>query len=700
MRKFFSLLLALFFLSNGLLLAGQSPQPQSGKPPQPQSPPTSAPARDEDEEGVVRIGTSLVQIDAIVTDRNGKIVRDLTAEDFEIYENKKKQDLTNFSFVSVGGSKTTNGSSNSNSRGSSPAEGGRTIVVIVDDLCIVPGDVQGVRNALRNLILNQVGPNDLVALIRTRAEGGTTQQLTNDKKLSLAGIERIWPGHPFFLGSFAAGPAIQNAIQSLKGLPGRKAVVLFSYGFSMTPNVIAELTSNSKVSTLPVIGDLLSLPIPKPGELPAFSNGIPSLWNYQTLSEKAARASVNIYPIFMGGLRTESINPTVNDSFDSTSYDALYFFAKETGGIPFVNTNGFQQALQRVLDDQSGYYLLGYSPGEEAFVNDSKKKRQFRSISIKVKRPGLTVRTRKGYSGVTDSEFKKFESPESKLVQTLISPFYSNGINVRLTPIFLKESPEVGGSKGIVRSLLYFDGKDLTFTDDGDGWKKAEVGLFAMMFDDNGNLLNKIGRNQTIRLRGNSLETALRNGFVFTLDLPALKAGVNQIRAAVKDYPTNKIGSAGQFFEAPKLEKDRISLSGLILSGMESKAVPNASAQLVPSEAPNATPAVREFVRGGGFSASCFVYNPVLHPETKKPAVMAQIKLYRQGVEVFAGKEFGVPISPDGEMELSRAIALPDSMEPGEYTAIVTVTDLYQTDAKRKTATQTLDFTLVSTTGK
>src|SRR3982751_6406069 len=58
--------------------------------------PTPTPKGDDD---VVKISTTLIQVDVTVTDKNGKIIRDLKPEDFEIYENKDKQTLTNFSFV-------------------------------------------------------------------------------------------------------------------------------------------------------------------------------------------------------------------------------------------------------------------------------------------------------------------------------------------------------------------------------------------------------------------------------------------------------------------------------------------------------------------------------------------------------------------------------------------------------------------------
>lgn len=724
MRKSASLMLALLFLLNGSILARQTPQ--SGKPQQPQSPPTGTPAEDGDDEGVVRIGTALVQFDAVVTDRNGKIVRDLTADDFEIFEGKTRQTLTNFSFIDLSTPKgrkdpTTASRPNGISPSLTPAQVGKTIVVIVDDASLDPGDVTPVRTALKNFITNQVGPNDLVALIRTKSGSGTLQQLTTDRKLFLAGIERIYPRTGFGFSNpaqFNAELALKAALRSLKELPGRKSIVLFSYGFPTQPVVDDEGNSdrdNPNGSQRPQLGQLV---LPTSVEGNSSVTNVQSgrtVWDFQRLTDQAARASVTIYPVDMGGLRSLNYDASVQSNYNLRKpgafldqqrknyrdpQDGLITLAKETGGVPFINTNGFKEAFQRVIEDQSGYYLLAYSPEETVFASNPNGGRKYQKITVKVKRPGLTVRTRQGFLGVTDAEIKRSETPESILVSSLVSPFQTAGVNVRLTPLFLVENQPTGKQAGVVRSFLFFDARDLTFTDDGDGWKKAEVGIFAMVFDDNGDLLKKIGRDQTLRLRGKTYETALQNGFVFTLDLPIEKSGTVQIRAAVRDNTTQKIGSASQIFEAPKLEKDRITLSGLILNGMESKAAPNSSPQLEPSEAPSASPAVREFVRGGGLSVSCFAYNAVIHPQTKQPAVTAQIKLCRDGKEIYSGKEFSVPFTANGTLELSRAIALAETMEPGEYTAVVTVTDAYQTDAKRKTASQTLDFTVVDSTSQ
>lgn len=681
---------------------------QQPAPANPPAPSRQEETQDEDSEGVVKIGTTLVQIDAVVTDWDGKIVRDLTADDFEIYEGKRKQPLTNFAFIdarselkphrSTGVPPATPSAPRPKVK---PSDVKRTTIILVDDLSLRPGDASAIRKSLTNFVLNQMGPNDLVGIVRTLSGSGALQQLTNDPRLLLAGIEKIYPHNFSDLDQGGGGfPAqiLNSIIRGVRNLPGRKSIILVSDGFPLT-------------------GDILDA-----GSNPANSDGGLALSRFQQTINQAVRSSVVIYTMHSQGLATLNYDASRGPKyrFDSLGnqiaarptdqseelsrlrtanngrQDGLIMLAKQSGGIAFRNSNDFSAGLQRILDDQSGYYLLGFTPDEAVFKPGRNGARKYQSLTVKVKRPGLTVRSRNGFAGITDAELKKSETPEARLVQSLISPFATSAVKVRLTSLFMNEADATGKTSGIIRSLLYFDANDLTFVDDGDGWKKAEVGLFAMLFGDNGELLEKVGRTQTLRLRGKTLEAALRNGFVFTLDLPAKKTGAYQIKAAVRDNATQKIGSGSQFIETPKIEKDRIALSGLVLNGLENRTVPNSSAQLALSEAPSASPAVREFAKDGGLSVSCFVYNPVVHPQTRQPAVTAQIKVFKDGKEVFAGNSFSVPPNPSGVLELSRAIGFSSDFEPGEYSALVIVTDLYQTDSKRKTASQWLDFTIVA----
>src|SRR5262245_48472444 len=65
-----------------------------------QTPPSGSRPTASDKEYVVRIVVNLVQVDAVVTDKNGRPVTDLKAEDFEIFQDGRRQEITHFSYIS------------------------------------------------------------------------------------------------------------------------------------------------------------------------------------------------------------------------------------------------------------------------------------------------------------------------------------------------------------------------------------------------------------------------------------------------------------------------------------------------------------------------------------------------------------------------------------------------------------------------
>ena len=84
-----------------------------------------------------------------------------------------------------------------------------------------------------------------------------------------------------------------------------------------------------------------------------------------------------------------------NDALLQTQ-DGLRYVADQTGGFAVVNSNDIPRAFRRVLDDQRGYYLIGFQPSEDTFGAD----RRFRRVKVKVAGKGLRVRTRAGFYGV------------------------------------------------------------------------------------------------------------------------------------------------------------------------------------------------------------------------------------------------------------------------------------------------------------
>jgi len=152
------------------------------------------------EDQVVKINTNLIQIDVTVTDKDGKIVKGLKPEDFELYENGEIQKITNFSFVSkIAGGATVGEAGNTGSNevtngGSAPPRRNsvrRTIALVVDDLNLSFAGVYYTRKALEKFVDEEMQPDDLVAVIHTGGGVGALQQFTSDKRLLKAAIASI-----------------------------------------------------------------------------------------------------------------------------------------------------------------------------------------------------------------------------------------------------------------------------------------------------------------------------------------------------------------------------------------------------------------------------------------------------------------------------------------------------------------------------
>ncbi len=161
----------------------------------------------QSDEDVVRVSASLVQVDAVVTDKDGRVVTDLRPEEFRLIEDGKSRSITEFSFVSTANvsnvsaeSKTTSPESKPSANESpaapppaplAPGRARSTIARLVDDVGLSFQSTAYVRQALVKFVDEQMQPGDLVAVIRTSGGAGSLQQFTSDKRQLRAAVERI-----------------------------------------------------------------------------------------------------------------------------------------------------------------------------------------------------------------------------------------------------------------------------------------------------------------------------------------------------------------------------------------------------------------------------------------------------------------------------------------------------------------------------
>ncbi len=730
MKNIVSLAFLILILSISVSSNGQTPTPTTT----PKQPTQIKPADDED---IVRITTTLIQIDVVVTDKSGKVVTNLKPEDFEILENGKPQKITNFSFVTVEPPpaqlptlKKNNSDKNTPPPPPpvklAPNQVKRTIALVVDDLTLSFSSVYFVREALKKFVREQMQAGDIVAIIRTSGGISALQQFTSDKQQLYAAIERIKfnltvgrissfapirsqdtasPSLSSGLEAdnlevsngvdeierfrddlFAVGTlgAVNYVVQGMRELPGRKAIMLLSEGFQIynrsRDGNISEINSR--------VFDALKL-----------------------LGDNANRAGIVIYTMDARGLQVTGL--TAEDDVSGLSFDqvqariternntlldtqeSLNLLAEQTGGFAIRNNNDISGGIRKVLDDQKSYYLIGYQPDAETF---DPNKNRFNQLKVKLNKTGLKVRYRSGFFGIKDEDSKPeiARASDEQVMRALTSPFVSSDVSLRLTSIFGNDAKE--GS--FVRSLVHISAKDLTFTDKPDGSHETVVNVVAVTFGDSGVVVDSKSQTYTIGLKGKTYEAALNYGLVYSLAVPIKKAGAYQLRVAVRDDKSQKIGSANQFINVPDLKKESLALSGIVLSSFDPQKTDAANQQQPTGESSASSlarqAALRRFQSTQALQFGYIIYNAKLDKTTQQPQFTTQVKLFRDGKEIFAGRE--IPYTAKEQLDFERigidgGLQL-SGLQEGEYVLQVIVKDALAKEKNRIT-TNWIDFEIV-----
>ncbi|MGH9821911.1 MAG: VWA domain-containing protein [Blastocatellia bacterium] len=320
------------------------------------------------QEPVVKIGTDLIQIDAVVLDKSGSIVRGLTQDDFELYENGKRQHINFFEFVDAGkglriareaGPEAESGKNPPiSNQGLGDADVRRVFAFVVDDLTIKPSDMTYVQRMLTHFVESEMQPSDLVGIIRSVGGSQLLQQFTSDPDVLYRAIALLQPstsplnafgqvgsslltgGSPSQLSSegisfvspseTVGGPVDIDSpndesnvvvraymtlgtasfvVDSMKLLPGRKSMVLISGGIqALGPGGSAPIVNGQDTGA-----DPRSIGLPSvPEALSPADGGVNQMLD--RLADKATRAGVAINTLDLRGLSGQAGVPSFDDT--------------------------------------------------------------------------------------------------------------------------------------------------------------------------------------------------------------------------------------------------------------------------------------------------------------------------------------------------------------------------------------------------
>jgi len=693
---------------------------------------------------VIRVDTSLVQTTVAVFDKDGKFVEGLRPEDFQLKVDGKPQSILFFSRVTAGTDQeqtlmaaAKSGAAASTTTPASAEYRGRTIIFFVDDLHLSAKSVLKTRQTISNFVDTQMGPLDYVAIASATGQIGFLQQFTNNKTVLRAAVARL-NHRPYGIhdtesidmteysalridsGDRDALTYYTNEllkITNFKSVGGSLGPPRGGGPIGSTPNasqnsqssgmsreiaehqvkqrarMILKQSTDVTTNTLAGLESLLRTAAQYNGRKLVFfiSDGF-YLNDRSTgfgaklgeITAAAVRAGVVIYSLdargFISGTDVSSNRADPEGKLSrsnigeiSASQDALSALALDTGGRALFNSEALDNAVNRALKETSNYYLLSWRPDSE-----EQKSAAFKQISITVgNRTDLTFHLPKGYlvnpaSAATATATKKPAQPAEKTVdgelrQALSAPLTTHVIPLTVSATFV-DTPDNGPivNAGVLTSataLDYVDGKPASFD------------LAGVILNDQG----KTASSFRTRLTVSPVPGDQDSGVVYNYKAK-LTPGLYQIRAAVRDEKSGKVGSAQQWIEIPDLSSHRLTLSSLLLRGSK-------KGEAGTLEAEPQFSVDNRFSKSLQLNFLMFIYNANGNTAGATPDVTAQVEVFRNGTTVVATP--ARKLSTAGMTDLTRIpyggqFAL-ESLPGGRYELQITINDrLAKTSASQR----------------
>jgi VWFA-related protein len=703
MKRFF--FIAIFFLLFSLPVFAQKPTP------------TRPPDKSDD---VIRVSSQLVLVDALVLGKDGKPVTDLSADDFEVFQDGKPQKVTTFGYFNSGGNPANNQTQAQNKKDkkalplppvSVRSGKGRIITFVIDDgNCYATAiGLSNARDAVKKFIAEQMLPDDRVAIYRTRAGSSLLQMYTSNKEVLKRIVDKVnwFPGNCGSAFESAQLGALNRSTPNESRVDPNQIDRDFKQAIN---NEEARKKATGMVGVLNFVIERLKV-LPERKFVFFISEGIPIplegdvLDAMREVTDKATRSSVTFYTMSEKGVSNPDMIEAADNVFpDETAAvregradeerrlnDGLAYLAYATGGKFIRNRNYLDKPIREILAAETGYYLLGYQPDDETF-----KGKEFHKIEVRLKREDLKISSRKGFYGRADTESRtKYKTENSAMYQAISSPFQENGMDIRMTTLV-----ETGAAEGgVVRALFHVKGQDLTLTDDTGGVKKTILDVVFVLLDEKGRLVEEYNRTYPIRIPQQGVQTVLQNGLDYSTDIPVKKSGFYSLRLAVRDANSKRLGSAGDFVEIPDLKKDKFFMSGLLTTGVTREGKPflpktrSTEAAFTPVFV-NTIPAIRQYSAGTALAYIYNIFNAKPDAATKQPKLSKQVRLYKNGKLVGDTGEKPLEIQPQPDptrIADHGFLRLNQTMEAGEYILQVIIRDTLA----NKTTSQWIDFEVI-----
>jgi VWFA-related protein len=659
----------------------------------------------EKPDDVIRIDTNLVQTDVTVADKNGRLVEGLKPEQFVLKIDGKPTKIDFFQAVSSDGksSSFTEGKS-ANSGEQKPAGSANTnpavalrdrkVAFFVDDFHTTLDSLSRTRAAINHFIDNDMMPQDQVIIVAASGSLGFLQQFTNNKAVLRAALAKLrvmpntyrdtdQPPMPEYVAvrilnndNVAGSLYVDKIIQAgtTKAFSTSLTIAAAMDMVKQRANGIVTGMAASTKNTLSSLENLLkSLNAVKGRKLIFFlsdgfyleSRDVPYSTNdgLQNLVNMATRSGASIYTIDSRGLFSFASSDATNERpFDpngtldrsrigeeAASQDGLATVANLTGGRFLKNQNYFDRWIDRVVDENSSYYVVVWTPDKDELLS-----KKFKDIEVDVVgRDDVKVRMQRGY-------LTNWGKPGAKDKDA------SAGAGNKKIPVLLSLSyldvPSVGGVLG---SSVQVSTGGLSFGEKND--KPAAIDLMGVVFDTQGKQVGTFKTGLTINPNSSS-----EQNIIYSEKTP-LAPGAYQVQVGVREAKSGSTGTASQWIDIPDLSKNQLTLGSLFLGGqvVGGAAKPdNAAAQVQFS-------VDRRFNRPVSLDFMYFVYNAT-RPAEGTVNLATRVEVLNSDGQTIIDTSLR-PLVTKGNLDLARipvrGSIKQQTLSPGNYLLRMTVAD-------------------------
>jgi len=651
--------------------------------------PANVPATAQEAAPTFQAAVALVRVTVTVRDKSGALVRGLKREDFSITEDDKPQSIEAFEFEDLpvehapepeepapappvlrpapGTAAPTPAAAPSAPTAEPSGLGGRRLVVLLfDSNGMEPDELERAVSSARTYVAGRMTASDLVAVAAIGSGLQVVQDFTADRALIRRALDRVSgttdaPDTATDLSSDAASDAdafapdtseldlfnidrrlraIEDLSKALAPVVQKKSVVYFSSGMS---GVGADNQVELRAAIDRAVKANLSV-------YPVDARGLQAM----VPGGEARQASASGSDVFSGHALTQRFDQQL------ASQDTLASLATDTGGRAFFDVNDLGGVYERVVQDSSAYYVLGYASTNQA------KDGKFRRVKIKLARPDLRVEHRSGYYADRDFRHAGREDRERQLQDQLLTDLSATDFPVWVQAAHFRTTE----SRFYVPLSIAVPGSALPLARSGTE-VRTSLDLVGIVRDEANRAVARI--RDTLNVSGAEVRrksVQYRTGF-------ALPPGKFRLKVVVRENEGGAFGSFETDIAVPDLRRSPVKVSSVVFGTQLGPAVHADPPSPLAKDGTELVPSVTHVVSTAQPLYFYFeVYDPARSPEGDV-RVLTNLAFFRGNVRryetpVVEVKRLAASDRHAAVLELAVPAA---SLKPGLYTCQVNVID-------------------------